>query len=75
LGLFSLGLLFLFNSPAALVVGVGYLAYVCLVMLDGLKRTKSTKVALLSVPALFVQLAGYGIGFFTEKLKLLQAKK
>jgi hypothetical protein len=44
-------------------------------MLDGLKRTKSTKVALLSVPALFVQLAGYGIGFFTEKLKLLQAKK
>ncbi|MCE2893691.1 MAG: glycosyltransferase [Flammeovirgaceae bacterium] len=75
LGLFSLGLLFLFNSPAALVVGVGYLAYVCLVMLDGLKRTKSTKVTLLSVPALFVQLTGYGIGFFAEKLKLLRSKR
>jgi hypothetical protein len=57
------------------VVGVGYLAYVCLVMLDGLKRTKSSTVALLSVPALFVQLIGYGTGFFAEKLKLLQAKK
>jgi hypothetical protein len=75
LGLFSLGLLFLFNSHAAQVVGVAYLSYVCLVMFDGLKRTKSTIVAVLSVPALFVQLTGYGIGFFAEKLKLLQANK
>ncbi len=75
LGLFSLGLLFLFNSLAALVVGVGYFSYVCLVMLDGLMRTKSTKVALLSVPALFVQLTGYGTGFFAEKIRLLQANK
>jgi glycosyltransferase involved in cell wall biosynthesis len=75
LGLFSLGFLFLFNLQAALVVGIAYLSYACLVMLDGLKRTKSSMVALLSVPALFVQLVGYGTGFFAEKLKLLQAKK
>jgi hypothetical protein len=43
--------------------------------LDGLKRTKSSTVAVVSVPALFVQLIGYGTGFFAEKLKLLQAKK
>jgi glycosyltransferase involved in cell wall biosynthesis len=74
-GLFSLGFLFLLNLQGALVVGIAYLSYACLVMLDGLKRTKSSMVALLSVPALFVQLVGYGTGFFAEKLKLLQAKK
>ncbi|MCX8491912.1 MAG: glycosyltransferase [Cyclobacteriaceae bacterium] len=75
LGLFSLSLFFLLNTQAALVVAIGYLSYVCLVMVDGLRRTKNSMVALLSVPALFVQLAGYGTGFFAEKLKLLQAKK
>lgn len=75
LGLFSFALLLFVNVQVAIAMGVAYSTYVCLVMFDGLRKTKSSMVALLSFPALFIQLAGYGIGFFVERLKLLQGKK
>ncbi len=37
--------------------------YSCLILIDSTIRNKSLKVGLLSIPAAFVQLMGYGLGF------------
>ena len=37
--------------------------YVVMVFVDSLQKNKSLKVALLSVPAAYIQLFGYGTGF------------
>jgi len=39
------------------------LLYILLILIDSTIRNKSLKVGLISVPAVFVQLIGYGIGF------------
>jgi hypothetical protein len=39
------------------------LLYVLLILIDATVRNRSLKVGLMSIPAVFVQLVGYGIGF------------
>ena len=39
------------------------LLYVLLILIDSTVRNRSLKVGLISVPAVFVQLVGYGVGF------------
>ena len=54
------------------------LLYALMVLIDSLIKNKSLKVALLSVPAAFCQLFGYGLGFigaFFGKKKPLQTEK
>jgi glycosyltransferase involved in cell wall biosynthesis len=54
------------------------LLYALMVLIDSLIKNKSFKVALLSVPAAFCQLFGYGLGFigaFFGKKKPLQREK
>ncbi len=45
-----------------------YLLYLLLICCDAWRKTSSLKVALLSVPAVLVQMTGYGLGFFKEML-------
>ncbi|MBS1555236.1 MAG: glycosyltransferase [Bacteroidetes bacterium] len=52
-----------------------YLIYSLLIFADGLSTTRSLVVALLTIPSSIVQLTGYGLGFLTQQVKLLQAKK
>ncbi len=54
------------------------LLYATMVFIDSLTKNKSLKVALLSVPAAFCQLFGYGLGFigaFFSKKKSSQKEK
>jgi glycosyltransferase involved in cell wall biosynthesis len=43
-----------------------YLVYLVAIGLDSFRKTKSVKVAMLSLPAAFIQLTGYGYGFLRE---------
>ena len=51
------------------------LLYAVLVFVDSLIKNKSLKVALLSVPASFCQLFGYGLGFLGAAYKEILGKK
>ena len=54
------------------------LLYILMVIIDSLLKNKSLKVALLSVPAAYCQLFGYGLGFiraFFSKNEPLQKEK
>jgi GT2 family glycosyltransferase len=72
--LFLVGLLF---SVFALLINISlglwglalYASYFLAIGILALTNTHSVKVALLSVPASFIQLTGYGFGFFKEKAK------
>ncbi|MBR1514878.1 MAG: glycosyltransferase [Bacteroidales bacterium] len=49
--------------------------YIVLVFVDSLLKNRSTKVALLSIPAAYCQLFGYGIGFLNAMGKDILEKK
>ncbi|MCR5365256.1 MAG: glycosyltransferase [Prevotella sp.] len=51
------------TRPWALWVIMPLLLYILLIFIDSTIRNRSLKVGLISVPAVFVQLIGYGIGF------------
>lgn len=51
------------------------LLYCLMVFCDSLLKNKSLKVALLSVPAAYVQLFGYGLGFLEAAWKDILSKK
>ena len=51
------------------------LLYCLMVFVDSLLKNKSLKVALLSVPAAYVQLFGYGLGFLGAAWKDILSKK
>ena len=49
--------------------------YVVMVFIDSLFKNKSLKVALLSVPAAYCQLFGYGLGFLGAAFRYILGKK
>ncbi len=49
--------------------------YILLIFIDSTIRNKSLKVGLISIPAVFVQLIGYGIGFLESWWQNCVAKK
>jgi len=51
------------------------LLYCLMVFVDSLLKNKSLKVALLSVPATYCQLFGYGLGFLGAAWKDILSKK
>jgi len=51
------------------------LLYCLMVFIDSLLKNKDLKVALLSVPAAYVQLFGYGTGFLGAALRDILSKK
>jgi glycosyltransferase involved in cell wall biosynthesis len=69
MGLFVAVLAMIFTPNLGLVIASLYLIFVFSLVTDGLIQTRSLKVTLLSIPAAFVQLIGYGLGFLKEKLK------
>ena len=69
IGLLLLPIIFLFNSSLAWVGFGGYIFYLLLIEVDCFLYTKSFYVGLLSVPAAFIQLVGYGYGFLRELFK------
>ncbi|GGB81089.1 glycosyltransferase [Dyadobacter sediminis] len=75
LGVCSLPLWLLIFKPF-FYAGISALGlYVLLLFIDALRKTESTKVALLSIAAAFVQLFGYGTGFLQEGWKRIWEKK
>ncbi len=69
IGLVLLPLLFLV-APAMGMLGVfGYSLYFSIIALHAFATTNSLHVSILSVPAAFVQLTGYGYGFLKEMVK------
>ncbi len=56
--------------PTLSLLGViGYLSYFLLIFFDSLKVNRNFSVAILSIPSAFLQLWGYGTGFFREWLR------
>lgn len=53
----------------AQVIFLGYGIFFSAIVVSALATTRSLAVALLAVPASFVQLTGYALGFLKEKLK------
>ena len=60
-------------------VGIGVLSplflYALIICIDSTLQNKSLKVGLLSIPAAFVQLMGYGFGFIESWWKRCVLKK
>lgn len=62
-----------FIYPALFVLGLAcFILYFMLLAIDAYRQEKSWVVAILSIPAAFVQLTGYGLGFLLENLKNLR---
>jgi len=64
----------LFKLNLAVVIGASFLIYFLLIGFDCFISTRDIAVSFLTIPSALVQLAGYGLGFLLEKLKLLHAK-
>jgi glycosyltransferase involved in cell wall biosynthesis len=71
LGAVAIPILILFNKWMALTA-LGYALFFLLIAMEGLLKTRSVLVALLSIPSAAVQMVGYGYGFLSQKLKSLQ---
>ncbi len=74
IGLFLTPFLFFLNKWTGLTIVVGYALYFILIALEGFFKTKSTMVSILIIPSAFIQMAGYGSGFLSHKIKFLQGK-
>jgi glycosyltransferase involved in cell wall biosynthesis len=65
-GLLCLPFLYVLNTPLFILTLVCYLAFCLAILADAYQSTKNIQVAFLSIPSAFVQLTGYGSGFFKE---------
>lgn len=74
-GVLSVPFWYFISKPLFYLGFAGLLLYVMLLFFDAWSKTKSVKVALLSIIAAFVQLFGYGIGFLQEGWKRLWENK
>jgi glycosyltransferase involved in cell wall biosynthesis len=63
LGLCAIPIVLLIFPRVGTVLLIGYLLYFLLIGFHAFTTLKSIHIALLSIPAAFVQLTGYGIGF------------
>ncbi len=75
MGIVLLPALWFISKPLFIFVIVCYAIFKIAIFVDSMARNKSLKVAYLSVVAAFVQLTGYGTGFFKEGLKRIFEKK
>lgn len=66
LGMFSPLLVLPFSLPLAIVALAGYVFYFVTIFADAYRVNRSVHVAVLSIPAAFVQLTGYGSGFLRQ---------
>jgi glycosyltransferase involved in cell wall biosynthesis len=57
------------RSPFATPLWVIYGVYFALIFIDSLRVNKNFSVAVLSIPSAFIQLLGYGLGFFKQWIK------
>jgi len=64
LGILSIPVLGLINLLLSGILSFCYLTYTILVLFECLNTTRSVWVSLLSIPSLYVQMIGYGSGFF-----------
>jgi hypothetical protein len=66
----------LFVAPVISIVLVySYAFYFILIFLLSLAKTLNPVIALLSIPAAFIQLTAYGIGFIIEGLRYLFGRR
>lgn len=68
IGLFSIPVLHYFFPAGSFLFVIAYGLYVLFVAVDCLLTTQSLRVALWSIPAVVVQLVGYGLGFLKTLL-------
>ncbi|MEQ1585500.1 MAG: glycosyltransferase [Cyclobacteriaceae bacterium] len=66
MGLFVLPVFLLFFPTLGLIGVTGYLLYLLFISIDCFLTIHSIPVAILSIPAAFIQLTGYGFGFLKE---------
>lgn len=66
IGMFTPLVLALVSLPLALIALSSYILYFLAIFTDSYRVNKSLNVAILSVPAAFVQLTGYGSGFLRQ---------
>lgn len=68
-GLLSPIVLLPIHMPLAIAALACYAAYFLAIFIDSLRLNKNVRVALLSIPAAFIQLTGYGLGFLKQLLR------
>jgi glycosyltransferase involved in cell wall biosynthesis len=64
-------LLPLFSPKLFLVSLTGFITYLMAIAILAYRSSRLFSVAVLAIPAAICQLLGYGLGFFTEKLKII----
>lgn len=69
LGLWAWIISFLIFPPLAYAASVGVVLYCIALLVDGWRVSRNLSVALLTIPAAFTQLIGYGWGFLSEWFK------
>jgi hypothetical protein len=60
---------FLINQILAIVAALFYSLYFIGIFIDSYRVNKNLSVAFLSIPSAFVQMGGYGLGFFKQWIK------
>ena len=66
MGLLALLILLFTNSTSFILLATLYVLYSLAIVIDSYQSNQDPKVALLSLPAAWVQLIGYGVGFLKE---------
>jgi GT2 family glycosyltransferase len=69
IGLCSIPFFWIWNPMMTNAMVLVYGLYFVAIFLDALRVSRSLSVALWSVPAAWVQLVGYGLGFLKERVK------
>jgi len=72
IGIFIYPFLPLISDYLFSLASIALLLFILLIFIDSLRIEKNILVALLSVPAAFIQLTAYGIGFLTEMASSLR---
>lgn len=71
----SLFILPFISTGLALVVALGYFAYLEAILIHSYIQNRDLRVAILSVPSALIQLTGYGVGFLKEWFSASPAKR
>ena len=68
-GCLMIPFLWFISKPLFIATILGYGLFKSLILIDATIKSKSLKIGFLSMTAAFIQLTGYGIGFFQEGIK------
>jgi hypothetical protein len=71
MGMLTMPLLPMVSTQLFFTALTGFLLYMTAIAVFAYRTTRLISVAMLAIPSALLQLVGYGLGFLTEKLKII----